>query len=255
MTDKKSSTTKHKLTKRILWAVFYTVLVVAAFFGAQLLLVALVYVLKTIGVPLEAFNNTVLLFSLSAMTYALALVVVLLISSRIDKSSSVKKDLGIQRLLSWGDIFAGVLSFIPYVILSAVVITVASGIIPGFDIAQKQDVGFENLVSSMEMMLAFLALVVIAPLVEELLFRGYLYTKLKKYLGMAAGIILVSVVFGVMHGQLNVGVDTFVLSVVLCGLREITGSVWAGVVLHMAKNGLAFYLLFVNPSLISTMGM
>ena len=37
----------------------------------------------------------------------------------------------------------------------------------------------------------------------------------------------------------------FALSIVLCGLREITGTIHAGILLHMLKNGIAFYLLFV----------
>jgi membrane protease YdiL (CAAX protease family) len=58
---------------------------------------------------------------------------------------------------------------------------------------------------------------------------------------------------GLLEG-VNVALDVFILSIVMCGLREMTGSIWAGVVLHMMKNGLAFYLLFINTALLSTMG-
>jgi len=37
---------------------------------------------------------------------------------------------------------------------------------------------------------------------------------------------------------------------VLCTLRIVTGSIWAGVLLHMIKNGLAFYVLFVAPMML-----
>ena len=56
---------------------------------------------------------------------------------------------------------------------------------------------------------------------------------------------LVSALFGVAHGQWNVGLDVFVLSMVACGLREATGSIWAGIVLHMIKNMVAFMATFV----------
>jgi membrane protease YdiL (CAAX protease family) len=44
------------------------------------------------------------------------------------------------------------------------------------------------------------------------------------------------------------GMDTFVLSLALCYLREKTGSLWAPVALHMLKNGVAYLALFVFVS-------
>jgi membrane protease YdiL (CAAX protease family) len=54
--------------------------------------------------------------------------------------------------------------------------------------------------------------------------------------------------------QWNVAADTFALSLVLCTLRQITGNIWAGVLLHMIKNGIAYYFLFINPDLFRTLG-
>jgi membrane protease YdiL (CAAX protease family) len=107
--------------------------------------------------------------------------------------------------------------------------------------------------------LAFVTLVVIAPLAEEVLFRGYLYGKLKQYIPIWLAVIVVSAIFGIFHLfgtdpiAWNLAVDTFALSVVLCVLRETTGNLWASVLLHMLKNGIAFYLLFINPAFLSTL--
>ena len=57
--------------------------------------------------------------------------------------------------------------------------------------------------------------------------------------------VLVSIVFGIVHLQWNVGVNVFAMSLVACALREYTGTIHAGILLHMIKNGLAFYYLFV----------
>ena len=62
---------------------------------------------------------------------------------------------------------------------------------------------------------------------------------------MIISIFLVSLTFGIVHLQWNVGVNVFAMSIVLCGLREITGTIYAGILLHMLKNGVAFYLLYV----------
>jgi membrane protease YdiL (CAAX protease family) len=97
-------------------------------------------------------------------------------------------------------------------------------------------------------------LIIVAPVAEEVLFRGYLYGKLRKSVPVWAAIGIVSVLFGSIHGQWNVAIDVFALSIVLCVLREITGSIWAGILLHMVKNGLAFYILFINPAVLGTIG-
>ena len=57
--------------------------------------------------------------------------------------------------------------------------------------------------------------------------------------------LIVSIIFGALHGQWNVAIDTFILSMVACYLREATGTIWPGVVIHMTKNAVAFVLLFV----------
>ena len=58
--------------------------------------------------------------------------------------------------------------------------------------------------------------------------------------------ILTSIVFAFLHGQWNVAVTVFALSLILCSMREITGTIWSGVLLHMLSNGIAFYLLYIG---------
>jgi membrane protease YdiL (CAAX protease family) len=90
------------------------------------------------------------------------------------------------------------------------------------------------------------------------LFRGYLYGKLRKITPIWVAIVMTSLTFGVAHlwtggdGPLQwaVMIDTFVLSLVMCVMREHTGAIWITILMHMAKNGLAFYLLFVNPQIV-----
>lgn len=238
---------KQSWLKKIAVALAYTLWVVVVFYAVQFALMGVLGAMELAGASFDSVNKVVLMSGLSAIVYALTFYVAIMTPRWVIGDKTTKKDLGLGRLVSWGDIAVGPLSFIPYIILSASLMMVATQVIPGFDISQKQDLGFDRLGSSLETILAFTVLVVIAPLAEELLFRGYLYGKLKKTAGIFVAIILVSVSFGVLHGQLNVGIDTFVLSVVLCGLRELTGSVWAGILLHMTKNFIAFYFLFINP--------
>lgn len=130
---------------------------------------------------------------------------------------------------------------------ATIVAAVLASYLPWVDSEQAQDVGFDNLTQPIEYLVAFIALVVIPPVAEELLFRGYLFGRLRERLGFWVTTIAVSIVFGIVHMQWNVGIDVAVLSVFLCYLRERTGTIWASMVLHAIKNGLAYFLLFIAP--------
>jgi membrane protease YdiL (CAAX protease family) len=163
------------------------------------------------------------------------------------KLKTSKRELGIDKALTWTDLGLALVGFVASLIIAGVLLAVFDEIFPWFDLEQTQEVGYATAASGFDRILAFLAIVVFAPIAEELVFRGWLYGKLRGRLGLFASIMIVSVLFGIMHFQWNVGVKVFALSVVMCELREITGSIWSGVVVHMINNGLAFYLLFVNP--------
>ena len=62
---------------------------------------------------------------------------------------------------------------------------------------------------------------------------------------MPIAILLVSALFGAVHLQWNVGVNVFSVSVVLCILRELTGTIYSGIIVHMIKNGVAFFLVYI----------
>jgi membrane protease YdiL (CAAX protease family) len=108
--------------------------------------------------------------------------------------------------------------------------------------------------------LAFFTLVVLAPVAEETLFRGYLFGKLKHSVPVWAAALITSVLFGLVHVAFSaqpdwpLALDTFVLSLMLCTLRQVSGSLWASMLLHMIKNGVAFYILFLSPIISHTMG-
>jgi len=92
--------------------------------------------------------------------------------------------------------------------------------------------------------LLFIAMaVLIAPLVEETLFRGYLYPMFARSFGVWPGIILTGFLFGLMHGaQLGwtwslVGVLVTV-GIIFTVVRAKTGSVFASFMMHLGYNSL-----------------
>ncbi len=225
-----------------------------AFMVAQLLLGMGVAALQAIGVPFAAINQTVFMLILSVLMYAIAITIVIGVPFWLKRHRTGLEELGLQRAPSWLDIAWAPAGFVVYLIFTALATAAATAWLPFVDASQVQETGFNNVNSQVELMLAFVALVVIAPVAEEVLFRGYLFGKLRRYAPVWLSILLTSLLFGIVHFQWNVGIDVFVLSTVLCVLRLVTKSLWAPILLHSLKNGIAFFLLFIYPSLSSTIG-
>ena len=104
------------------------------------------------------------------------------------------------------------------------------------------------MIHSWQFLMAFISIVVITPFVEEIIFRGMIYGQLRK-INIPLAIFLTSLLFGIVHFQLNVGITVFVMSVIMCLIREkITKTIWSGIVIHMIKNGIAFAILYIYPA-------
>ena len=166
-----------------------------------------------------------------------------------DKEQPIsREELGLKELPTWVDLGLAPVGFIMSTV-AALGLTWFFSFFQWFNAVETQvsleESGFTPYMNNGEKIIAFLTLVIAAPIVEELVFRGWLYGKLRAKLNVVASILIVSVLFGIMHFQWNVGVNVFALSVVCCVLREITGTIYAGILTHMIKNGVAFYLLYV----------
>lgn len=153
--------------------------------------------------------------------------------------------LGLTRLMTWRDIGFALAGALVYQAAAVMLILALQRLVPGFDAGQKQETGFSNTLSPVNAVLVFFVLVVLAPIAEELIFRGYLFGTLRRCVPLVAAAVITSALFGLVHGQWNVAVDVFVLSLVSCYLRVRTGALWSSFLLHMAKNAFAFYMLYV----------
>jgi membrane protease YdiL (CAAX protease family) len=93
--------------------------------------------------------------------------------------------------------------------------------------------------------------VLVAPLVEETIFRGFLYPLIARQLGTIAGIAITGTLFGLMHaaqlwgGWGQIALLIFV-GIVLTWVRARTGTVAASFFVHLGYNGLqlAGYLVY-----------
>jgi hypothetical protein len=81
-----------------------------------------------------------------------------------------------------------------------------------------------------------LTAVIVAPLCEEIVFRGYFYPVLKKFAGAWPAALCSAVVFASAHGNLTALLPLFIFGGVLVLVYEKTGSLWAPIAVHSCFN-------------------
>jgi membrane protease YdiL (CAAX protease family) len=91
--------------------------------------------------------------------------------------------------------------------------------------------------------------VTLAPLMEELFFRGFLYPVLARHLGLPVAVFVTALGFALLHGgQLMFSwgpvLVIFLVGLVLTIVRAKKNSVAAGVIIHMAYNGTITVFMF-----------
>jgi membrane protease YdiL (CAAX protease family) len=94
--------------------------------------------------------------------------------------------------------------------------------------------------------LFFVVAALSAPLTEELVFRGWLYTALRAKLGVAASLIVSSILFALAHWESThlYALVVFPVGLALGFIRERAGSLKASMTFHALYNTVAFTLIW-----------
>jgi len=81
--------------------------------------------------------------------------------------------------------------------------------------------------------------VIIAPLVEEIFFRGFLFQGFRHRYGWIPGILISSFLFAAAHLSLVAFIPTFIMGAMLAYTYHRSNSIWPGVILHFLVNAFA----------------
>jgi membrane protease YdiL (CAAX protease family) len=93
-----------------------------------------------------------------------------------------------------------------------------------------------------------LVAVVCAPIAEELLFRGWIYTDLRRHFSFATTLVVTSAIFAWLHYESThlYALAVFPIGLALGTMREITGSVKPPIAFHAFNNFLASALAYLG---------
>jgi hypothetical protein len=118
--------------------------------------------------------------------------------------------------------------------------------VAGHFVNQSVELPIEKLFENRLSVLLLMGLgVLVAPLVEETIFRGFLYPVIARQFGVPVGILITGILFGLLHaaqlwggwGQIGLLVC---VGIVLTWVRARTGTVAASYLVHLGYNGLLF---------------
>ena len=105
---------------------------------------------------------------------------------------------------------------------------------------------FENSSTAAQRVPIILIAVAIAPLTEELAFRGYLYGVTKRYFGAVPALIFSSILFALIHLNLASFFPLLVLGAAFALAYELSGSLLVPMTMHASFNALSLILLLLT---------
>ncbi len=120
-----------------------------------------------------------------------------------------------------------------------------------FDAEDLWPKNFSSVEAYLHVIWVVILLVVIAPIFEEIVFRGIFMTRWVVKWGYKRGIIFSSLLFGILHPGI---IGPTVMGVILCCLYNRTKSLWVSVLFHVINNLIVVLLILItgDPGSIET---
>lgn len=88
---------------------------------------------------------------------------------------------------------------------------------------------------------------VVGPVIEELFFRGFLYSAMKKHIGVLASILVTGVIFSVLHAHVAGFLPIMALGMFLAYMYEKTGTLVAPITIHITHNlSMVFFVFLIR---------
>lgn len=133
-----------------------------------------------------------------------------------------------------------------YGVLIVILVTLGLGSAPGWLAAVQSG---ENLVMATTnptaRLVLFLLICVIAPVLEELIFRGFVYAGLRRRMPLVGGVVASAMLFALMHNSLQALLPIGLIGVVLAVLYERNRSVLPSIICHALNNTFVFFLMLL----------
>jgi len=221
-----------------------------------LVIVFMAYIIGMIGTALfKAFNiNMSMNLGMIINTFFIDIVAgIVIVYFVVYKYKENLEALGLKLSSSFKNILSGITGYIFMLPLLFTVLAVSVWLLniigytpppqPVFEVFMKE---------SRSRVLLFLTIFVsvFGPIIEEMFFRGFMYSAIKKRFGVLIGMILSASIFSVLHTNIVGFLPIMVLGMFLAYLYEKTGSLVAPMVVHIIHNSVIIAFVFFVKELI-----
>ena len=157
-------------------------------------------------------------------------------TSFFDKPASIPWAL-ILIATAMGMIFSFGISFIQYYILAQ--------LIPDFLVNLLSDGNVIDMSTTFTKIFSVISACIFAPIMEEVIFRGFFLNRMTYKWGVKRAIIVSSLIFG--FGHIDV-IGAFLFGVVMCLLYIKTKSIWTNIIVHALNNSVVSIIQFSDSS-------
>lgn len=202
------------------------------------ILFSIVTILLTFGGPILKFKNSYLKSGMGELLFILLPVVVFLILGRYDIKSTL--NLRGTRPLNYLLVVLLTMFAMPVV---GVLNALTYGIIRGM-FGRNLPVPKVIVHDVPTLLIALLVIGVSAAVCEEVMFRGLIQKGYRKF-GIAVSIGITSVLFGLLHRDIQKAVSTILLGALIGFIVYRTGSIFTGMIAHFTNNASAVILSFM----------
>ena len=91
---------------------------------------------------------------------------------------------------------------------------------------------------------------ILGPIIEEIFFRGFLYSAIRKRFGVIAGVLLSSALFSMLHTNIASFLPIMVLGILMAFLYETTSSLITPITVHILHNSIIVGFVFFIKELL-----
>jgi len=103
--------------------------------------------------------------------------------------------------------------------------------------------------------LTLVATVICAPIVEEIVCRGFFTNRINKTMSFTAAAIISALMFGILHMNINQFCYATVLGLIFAYTNRASGSIFTSMIMHIVFNGYNMALLFMMNWAMEQVGM
>ncbi|HFJ9462189.1 CPBP family glutamic-type intramembrane protease [Bacillus cereus] len=144
--------------------------------------------------------------------------------------------------LPWGLIvLATIMGMIFSVGISQIQFYILAHTLPNFLVTMLEDGNVINTSNVYMTIFTFISACVLAPIMEEVIFRGFFLQRMAYKWGIKKAVIISSIIFGLGHFDV---IGAFMFGVVMCLLYIKTQNIWTNIAVHALNNLIATSMQF-----------